>query len=237
VHFDVKPQNIIVDPRGDMKMTDFGFSRPLDATTRTAVPGGFTPTYAAPEVLAYEYDPSVQIDARADTWPLAMMLFEIYNPGRRLPFADATSEGELHDLHFSYAEWHDKVVVRYVAPSGKYVDRADLAAIDPHDGIWGATFAPMKVAHPAVTRHLLSKFAHPEPEARVPAEVFAEIMAKREDTVRRKALERDTGAALLAALEISWLQYAAPDANAENIFRGIETYRTSVLPLLNPRKI
>lgn len=55
LHCDLKPENIMLSPQGDVKVLDFGFARPLpdnqtlDALT-TASLGG-TPGYMAPEVL------------------------------------------------------------------------------------------------------------------------------------------------------------------------------------------
>ena len=35
IHRDVKPQNVIITPRGKAKLTDFGIARDVAATTRT----------------------------------------------------------------------------------------------------------------------------------------------------------------------------------------------------------
>jgi serine/threonine-protein kinase len=73
VHRDVKPANVVLDlPRRQIKLTDFGIARALDAEgTRSGLVVG-TPTYMAPERLA-----GATAGATADFYALGAVLFEL----------------------------------------------------------------------------------------------------------------------------------------------------------------
>lgn len=77
VHRDVKPQNLLVDPSGFLKVMDFGIARlsehpsePGQALTAAGVVVG-TPQYMAPEQLFGE-----PVDGRADLYATGAVLFE-----------------------------------------------------------------------------------------------------------------------------------------------------------------
>jgi eukaryotic-like serine/threonine-protein kinase len=77
VHRDIKPQNLLVDPAGFLKVMDFGIARLAEAhsepgkglTTAGMVVG--TPQYMAPEQLLGE-----PVDPRTDLWAAGAVLFE-----------------------------------------------------------------------------------------------------------------------------------------------------------------
>jgi eukaryotic-like serine/threonine-protein kinase len=97
IHRDIKPQNLLVDPTGFLKVTDFGIARLTAAessgakglTVEGAVMG--TPQYMAPEQLLGE-----PVDARADLYATGGVLFECLT-GRRV--FESTSVMELVGLH------------------------------------------------------------------------------------------------------------------------------------------
>lgn len=93
LHGDVKPENIMITPAGQVKLLDFGVARRLPganaawetATTQTLTgrrPLAGTPMYMAPEVLRGETP-----DARADIFALGIVLYEML--AGRHPFQGA----------------------------------------------------------------------------------------------------------------------------------------------------
>jgi serine/threonine-protein kinase len=84
VHRDVKPDNILLSPDGDVKLTDFGIARVPDAMlTRDGQFLG-TPAYAPPEAIARgEYS------AQGDIFSLAAVLYEALTTIRPFPGEDA----------------------------------------------------------------------------------------------------------------------------------------------------
>jgi uncharacterized RDD family membrane protein YckC len=69
VHRDVKPSNVIRQPDGLVKVTDFGLARSLDAEVRSTQAGQVlgTPTYMSPEQCRGE-----EADARTDVYSLGL---------------------------------------------------------------------------------------------------------------------------------------------------------------------
>ncbi|MEZ6037924.1 MAG: protein kinase [Planctomycetota bacterium] len=78
VHRDVKPENILIDANGQVKVADFGLAKvvtgavsPVALTRSTAVLG--TPHYMAPE----QWRGSGAVDHRADIYALGVVLYEM----------------------------------------------------------------------------------------------------------------------------------------------------------------
>jgi len=75
IHRDVKPENVLIDPRGRVKVADFGLARAIgSATTATATAGVLmgTVSYIAPELVT-----EGRSDARSDVYALGVLLFEL----------------------------------------------------------------------------------------------------------------------------------------------------------------
>lgn len=76
VHRDIKPSNIMLTRDGRIKMADFGLAKRYDVESsfRTQTGTGMgTPDYAAPE----QFDPSANIDHRADIYALGVMIYQM----------------------------------------------------------------------------------------------------------------------------------------------------------------
>jgi hypothetical protein len=86
VHKDVKPSNVLLDSSGQAYLTDFGIAETLQAPGQN-VPLG-SAAYMAPEQARGR-----QVDARADVYALAVMLFELLT-GRK-PYLAESAMGML----------------------------------------------------------------------------------------------------------------------------------------------
>ena len=81
VHRDVKPENVLIDPAGRARLTDFGVAsaRGQDRLTQTGVALG-TPYYAGPEQLTDGH----RVGPASDVWSLGVILYEALTD--ELPF-------------------------------------------------------------------------------------------------------------------------------------------------------
>ncbi|HVO53724.1 MAG TPA: protein kinase [Solirubrobacterales bacterium] len=73
VHRDIKPQNVLIDPEGRAKLTDFGISRQLEQDGMTATGRVLgTTDYVAPEQAMGQ-----GVDIRSDVYSLGVVLYEM----------------------------------------------------------------------------------------------------------------------------------------------------------------
>jgi serine/threonine-protein kinase len=73
VHRDVKPQNVMIDPEGRAKVTDFGIARQLETAGVTATGRVLgTTDYVSPEQAMGQ-----QVDPRSDIYSLGIVLYEM----------------------------------------------------------------------------------------------------------------------------------------------------------------
>lgn len=90
IHCDLKPQNIILLPDGQVKITDFGIARLITAAPGSQVWG--TPHYASPELLSNK-----PLTPASDVYALGIILYEMLAGAR--PFEGAnTAEIARHQI-------------------------------------------------------------------------------------------------------------------------------------------
>jgi tetratricopeptide (TPR) repeat protein/TolB-like protein/predicted Ser/Thr protein kinase len=144
IHLDIKPENIILTPSGQVKLLDFGVAvrlRPADsdAVTESLPPGartgaGGTSAYMAPEALMQK-----KVDARADLFSLGVVSYECLT-GRHpflAPNLAATVARILHEevpvpsrLNPRVPEDLERVVLRLLAKDAerRHASAAQVAA-------------------------------------------------------------------------------------------------------------
>ena len=88
IHRDIKPQNMVVEPNGFLKVMDFGIARLANpAKGKGLTEAGMsigTPDYMSPEQLS-----GMELDARADLYAAGVVLFECVTG--RVPFEAETT--------------------------------------------------------------------------------------------------------------------------------------------------
>lgn len=74
VHRDVKPENVLISDRGQLKVADFGLARAITAQTATATQGLLigTVSYLPPELVTVG-----RADTRSDVYSTGVVLFEL----------------------------------------------------------------------------------------------------------------------------------------------------------------
>jgi eukaryotic-like serine/threonine-protein kinase len=94
VHRDVKPENIMMLSNGDIKITDFGVAKLMDASqTQSGVVLG-TPNYMSPEQLI-----GSKVDGRSDIFSLGVVFYELLTGVRPFQAKNISDMLRLHETH------------------------------------------------------------------------------------------------------------------------------------------
>jgi len=134
IHRDMKPENLILDPTGQVRVMDFGIAIPARAALSDAVFDSVTGTlgYLAPEQLV-----GGRADERSDLYAVGVILYELLSGRRPFPASDA--------VELSYRQMNEdppalsgnapgvsaaleRVVLRCLArdPSARYASAGEL---------------------------------------------------------------------------------------------------------------
>jgi hypothetical protein len=119
LHRDLKPANVMLDARGQLRLTDFGLAGLAEDIGGADVRSG-TPAYMAPEQLTGN-----EATIRSDLYALGLVLYELFT-GRR-PH-DSSSLQELQRLRLESAPEHPSSFVRDLDPA---LEGVILRCLDP----------------------------------------------------------------------------------------------------------
>ncbi len=163
IHGDLKPGNIMITPKRQVKMLDFGLARRLladekESTETLTKQGAGTMPYMAPEQF------SGSVDARSDIWAAGTVLYEMATGKRCFPDVSLATlmESILHrdptppaSVNASISQAVDRVIMRALAknPARRFHSADALgAALESLRGSSVSTRAPQLIGRPARIR-------------------------------------------------------------------------------------
>jgi serine/threonine protein kinase len=73
MHRDLKPDNILIGPENDIKISDFGLCQTSNSIFVTGLRG--TPLYAGPEVFFKFSEDKITYTSNCDVWSAGLILY------------------------------------------------------------------------------------------------------------------------------------------------------------------
>lgn len=147
VHRDIKPDNIMIETNGGVKLLDLGVSRlpGMNEAPGEDIPG--TPSYMAPEMFAGERG-----DERSDIYALGVTLYRLFSAGHYPygeiePFSTPRFNKRTTLAHYrpDLPAWLDHAVMKAVQadPVQRYADTMELAFELENGLAHGGGYAPL----------------------------------------------------------------------------------------------
>jgi serine/threonine-protein kinase len=181
LHRDLKPGNIMIDGRGQVRIMDFGLAR-LAEETRGAEMRTGTPAYMAPEQSAGR-----EVSVRSDLYALGLVLFEMFTGKRAFP------------------DDHNRAPIRSLSSTGNEVDpaveRIVLRCLDAEPRNRPASALPVAAAlpHGDPLAEALAAGKTPPPDVVAAAEVTLEFEVRGASLCLALSLIGLAGAVLLTS--------------------------------------
>lgn len=134
IHRDIKPQNVLMDSRGEVKLMDFGIARMTEAAEALTSAGLIvgTPHYMSPEQVQAR-----PLDARSDVYSMGVLLYEMVCGKRPFDSPTLTSVLTAHitqpprppiEIRREIGPEVNRIVLRCLAkePAGRYANAGEL---------------------------------------------------------------------------------------------------------------
>ncbi|WP_232548564.1 Stk1 family PASTA domain-containing Ser/Thr kinase [Propioniciclava soli] len=114
IHRDVKPENVLISDRGEVKVADFGLARAITAQSHAATTGLVigTVSYIAPELVTRG-----RADARSDVYSLGIVMYEMLT-GRKPHTGD-------EPIQVAYSHVHHQITAPSMELSTTWRDSRD----------------------------------------------------------------------------------------------------------------
>ena len=140
LHLDIKPDNVLINTQGQVKVVDFGLARLADGFGFGVATGG-TIGYMPPEQMERE-----ELDERCDQWALASLTYEMLTRGDN-PFRANSIDEALDTIYDA------EIVIPSLCMDGveEQLDDAIFKALDPDkEGRYPSVHAFARDAKPAL---------------------------------------------------------------------------------------
>ncbi len=136
LHRDLKPANIMIDARGELRVTDFGLAAIAEQLKGDEIRNG-TPAYMSPEQLT-----GTEVSAQSDLYAVGLILYEMFTG--KLPF-EAETIAEITRLRQESRVTNPSTLI---GDLDKSVERAILRCLEPNPKMRPASAIALSAALP-----------------------------------------------------------------------------------------